>query len=297
MKILITILFVMVLHNGFVSSEPFIKNKGHIIFTEDFEKASLKEVLPNWDDHKNAAGMSLSTDVPKGSTGKKSLMMTYEAGKDEGAHLFKNFPEGHEVLYARFYIKFLTNNSHVHHLVKLGGYQPAVPYPLGLAGRRPNGTDFFMSGIELPDNVDWNWGFYTYWMHMEGRPDNYWGNVFFPVKEKAIPIGKWICVEFMIKLNSPFDSFNGEQAFWIDGEKILHLGEGFPKMVRKGGHFKEDYTGKAFPGYQWRNNDQLKLTLFWLNYYMTKGKKGQIDQILFDDIVVSNEYIGPLKRS
>lgn len=297
MKLFVCILTVLALRMGMAQTSESADVASDMVFVEDFEKSTVDEVAERWDDHKNTAGMSFSTDVPKGSTGKKSLMMTYVAGKDEGAHLFKSFPEGYEVLYARFYVKFLMDNSHVHHLVKLGGYQPAVPYPLGMAGRRPDGMDFFMSGIELPDNVNWNWGFYTYWMHMEGKPDNYWGNVFFPEIEKTIPIGKWICVEFMIKLNSPIDSFNGEQAFWIDGEKILHLGPGFPKMVRKGGHFKEAYSGKAFKGYQWRNNDQLKLTLFWLNYYMTKGKEGEIDQILFDDIVVSNKYIGPLKRN
>tara|TARA_R110002049_G_scaffold28018_5_gene96671 strand:- start:24864 stop:25727 length:864 start_codon:yes stop_codon:yes gene_type:complete len=272
------------------------KKETNTLFQEDFEKATLDEVFQNWSNRKNTKGMSFSQDVPNGSRGKKSLMMTYVAGKDEGAHLFKSFPEGHEKLYARFYVKFLTSRSPIHHLVKLGGYQPAAPYPLGLAGLKPNGEDFLMSGIELPDNKNWSWGFYTYWMHMMGSPKKYWGNVFLPETEKSIPLGEWICVEFMIKLNDPVHSFNGEQAFWINGKKILHLGMGFPKIQHSGGYFKESSSGIPFKGFQWRKNKKLKLTLFWLNYYMTKGVEGEVDQILFDDIVISNQYIGPLKK-
>lgn len=296
MKILLVLCCFVVLQDTFVhDGGNSLKKENRVIFHEDFEKASVEEVLQHWDDSKNSKGMSLSNDVPKGSSGKKSLMMTYAAGKNEGGHLFKSFPMGHEVLYARFYVKFLTGNSHIHHLVKLGGYQPAVPYPMGLAGLKPNGQDFLMSGIEFPDNKNWYWGFYTYWMHMAGSPKNYWGNVFFPETKQKAPIGKWICVEFMIKLNNPVDSFNGEQAFWINGEKILHLGEGFPQINQSGGYFKESSAGTPFKGYQWRNTEKLNLTLFWLNYYMTKGVEGEIDQILFDEVVVSNEYIGPLK--
>tara|TARA_R110001606_G_C15235710_1_gene635626 strand:- start:36 stop:332 length:297 start_codon:yes stop_codon:yes gene_type:complete len=98
----------------------------------------------------------------------------------------------------------------------------------------------------------------------------------------------------MIKLNNPVDSFNGEQAFWINGKKVLHLGEGFPKINQSGGYNEESSSGAPFQGYQWRNNEKLKLTLFWLNYYMTKGVEGEIDQILFDEVVVSDKYIGPL---
>ena len=125
MKILISVCCFIVLQDTFVyDGGNSLEKEDRVIFREDFEKASVEEVLQYWDDSKNSRGMSLSNDVPKGSSGKKSLMMTYVAGKNEGGHLFKSFPMGHEVLYARFYIKFLTANSHIHHLVKLGGYQP-----------------------------------------------------------------------------------------------------------------------------------------------------------------------------
>jgi hypothetical protein len=40
--------------------------------------------------------------------------------------------------------------------------------------------------------------------------------------------GAWLCIDLMVKMNSPVSSFNGEQAFWVDGEKKNHLGPGFP---------------------------------------------------------------------
>lgn len=278
-------------------SEKKTVKEQKLVFYEDFEARTIEDVAQQWNERKNLKGMSFSNDVPQGSRGKQSLKITYIAGKDEGGHLFKNFPEGYDQLYARFYVKFLTRKAKLHHLVKLGGYYPRVPYPQGKAGLKPSGADFFISGIETPDYNKWNWGFYTYWMHMAGSPNKYWGNVFFPKKAKKVPVGEWICVEFMIKVNNPVNSYNGEQAFWINGKKILHLGEGFPNMDRNGGWNLENADGIPFEGFQWRSDDRLKLSFFWLNYYMTKGAPGEIDQILFDDVVISKEYIGPLKNS
>ena len=265
------------------------------IFQEGFEYASIDEMLENWDDQKNTKGMSFSDDVPAGSSGKQALMMTYVAGENTGGHLFKELPEGYDSLYARFYVKFLTRESSIHHFVKIGGYYPSVAWPQGLAGMKPQGNDFFISGIESPLSQNWDWGFYTYWMHMHGRPDAYWGNVFYPEVPIELALDKWICVEFMIKLNDPVDAFNGEMAFWIDGKKRLHLGEGFPEVERSGGRYREGASASSypFPGFQWRNCEQLKITFFWLNYYMTKGNEGDIDKVLFDDIELSTEYIGP----
>jgi hypothetical protein len=40
----------------------------------------------------------------------------------------------------------------------------------------------------------------------------------------------------------------------------------------------------------------MKLNFFWLSYYMTDGKPGQIDKVLFDDVVISTQYNGPLSN-
>ncbi len=269
---------------------------GGIVFAEDFESRELDEVLARWNDRKNARGMTLVADVPPGSKGSKSLEMTYVAGENEGGHLFKQLPDNYDSLYARFYVKFLTRQSKIHHFVKLGGYNPPVGYPLGKAGLKPDGTDFFISGIECPMAKSWEWGFYTYWKDMQGSDrTGYWGNTFRPEKPVLMKQGEWTCVEFMLKLNNPESGTNGEQAFWINGEKILHLGENFP-LMSGGGNKIESKEGEPFPGFQWSSDESLKLNFFWLNYYMTKGNPGDVDKVLFDEIVVATNYIGPLKN-
>lgn len=293
---LLLIAVVVVLCYGCKMKKESIANQGReIIFSEGFEVLSIPEILINWNDTKNTKGMSLNNDVPESSKGKQSLMMTYNPGLDEGGHLYKSFPEGYDTLYARFYVKFLTRKSRIHHFVKMGGNNPPLPYPQGNAGKLPKGDDRFITGIE--PNKNFNWVFYTYWMHMFGNHNGYWGNTFLSDPVKKAPKEEWICVEFMIKLNDNINGSNGEQAFWINGEKILHLGKNFPKFNKKGGNYIESPTGANFKGFQWRKDEKLKLNYFWLSYYMTKGDKGEIEQVLFDDIVVATEYIGPMNSS
>jgi len=266
-----------------------------IVFQEDFEAASVEEMISQWDEVKNGRNMSFSTDIPEGSSGSQSLMMTYTPGQNTGGHLYKMFPEGYDSLYARFYVKFKANHSKVHHFVHLGGYNPPSSWPQGGAGVKPAGNERFTTGIE-PIGDKWSWDFYTYWMHMRGYadPNYFWGNIFHPDPPSPINRGEWICVELMMKINDPVDSYNGELAFWVNGEKIHHLGEGFPNGYWVWDKFYPHPDSSAFEGFQWRNDENLKLNFFWLLYYMTDGITGQTDQVFFDDVVISTEYIGPI---
>jgi hypothetical protein len=268
--------------------------KSGIIFQEDFEAVSIQEMISKWDEAKNSANMSFSGDVPAGSPGSQSLVMTYTQGQNTGGHLYKMFPEGYDSLFARFYVKFDASHSPVHHFVHMGGYYPPTTWPQGGAGTRPTGNERFTTGIE-PIGDHWSWDFYTYWMHMRGYadPNYFWGNTFHPDPPAPINRGEWICVELMMKVNDPVDSYNGEQAFWINGEKIHHLGEGFPNGYWVWDKFYPHPDSSAFEGFQWRNDDQLKINFFWLLYYMT-GETDQTEKVYFDDVVVSTEYIGPI---
>ncbi len=296
-----TLLFVIILFVASACSSQTTKHKAsgkpegpsaQVIFREGFE-GSLSEIFANWDDIKNGKGMSLSDDVPENSTGKQSLMMTYTPGKDDGGHLYKALPGGYDSLHARFYIKFLSPHSNVHHLVQLGGNYPPTKMPMGGAGTKPKGDDTFITCVE-PLGDKWEWGFYTYWMNMRHGPTgNYYGNYFPSAPPKKVEQEKWTCVEFMIKLNSPVNESNGEQALWINGEKIIHVGKGFPNGYWVWGNFHNNPDSLGFEGFQWRNSEQLKINLFWLSYYMTGGKDGEINKMLFDDVVISTGYIGP----
>jgi len=66
----------------------------------------------------------------------------------------------------------------------------------------------------------------------------------------------------MIKCNIPVDSFNGEQAFWINGQLILHLGEGFSNGYWIWDKFYPHSDSAAFEGFQWRSDEDLNINYF-----------------------------------
>ncbi len=288
MRIIIIIFFLASFGQSFGQNE-------HIILTEDFEAATIDDMLVQWNTTSGVATMSFSNDVHGQSQGSQSLMMTFTPGDNSSIYLYKMLEEGYDSLFARFYVKFSIGHSPIHHFVHMGGYNPPSRWPMGNAGIKPTGNDRFTTGIETYGG-NWSWDFYTYWMHMRGfaTPDIYYGNMFNPTPPADVIKGEWICVELMMKMNDPIDSFNGEQAFWINGEKIQHLGQGFPNGYWIWDKFNPQPDSLPFEGFQWRNDADLKINYFWLLYYMSKGIEGHIDTVYFDDVVVSTEYIGPM---
>ena len=129
-----------------------------VVFAESFEEATLNEVFLRWSDVSNGAGMSFDADTPALSSGMQSLRMTSELGANNGGHLYISFPAGHDLLYARFYVKFSNNCQPIHHFVHMGGYNPPTQWPQGGAGIRPDGTDRLTTGIE-PFGASWGWDF------------------------------------------------------------------------------------------------------------------------------------------
>ena len=264
-----------------------------IVLSEDFESPALSVIVTRWNDVSNLGGMSLSNDVPRGSTGKQSLMVTSVIGQNTGGHLYKMFDRGYDSLYYRFSVKFAVTCHPVHHFVHIGGYNPPTRWAQGGAGIRPTGNERFSSGIE-PMGNRWEWDFYSYWMHMRGnpQPNMYWGNDFNPIPAAKIKRGEWMRVDAMMKLNNPPTSFNGEQALWIDGRKIMHLKQGSPNGYWVWDSFHPHPDSAAFEGFQWRSDPNLKLNFFWLMLYMTQGTQGQIDTVWFDDVLVSTTNLG-----
>ena len=145
-------------------------------------------------------------------------------------------------------------------------------------GRVQGWLDIFGDwGREKPPG---RWGFYSYWCEMPASRDGkYWGHEPPGGDKVAVERGKWICVEFMIKLNDPGED-NGEQAFWIDGKCAGH-----------------------WTGYRWRTDSELKINFAWLLYYITDAAIGRSrgeakdEHVFFDDIVLATRYIGPRRRA
>lgn len=284
--------------DGGIESDP------DVIFVEMFEEESLSELFARWEDRAGAEIMSFSPLVPENSSGEQSFLMTHVGGQGTGCHLYRRFLPGHDRLHVRFYVRFDPDCYPIHHLVFFGGREPSYPWPVASAGIRPDGTDRFSTGLE-PMGAAWRWDFYTYWMEMRGAPDGkYWGNDFIQDPNLGVARGEWICVEAMIKVNSPLSESNGEQALWIDGrlwskdgQTISRLGPGFPNGKWVWDSFIPDPASPPFEGYRWRIIEELKINYLWLLFYITEAPAGHVSKVWFDHVVVARDYVGPMDSS
>lgn len=289
-----------------------------VIFAEDFEASSLTEIGKRWDTVKNSDVMSLSDDIPSGSGGRQSLLISQLAEKGTGADLYRRLDAGHNRLYTRMYVKFADDCEPVHHFgTCVGGNYPATPWPSVRAGQPTDGSKSFWVGIE-PFGERWQWDYYAYWCEMRGSPPRgqTWGNTFIHDESLMVRRGQWTCIEQMIRMNDVGDT-NGELALWINGRPVSHLGKGFPrgkwtfdKFVpgaegegvrwnhQKGDreYFQTADGGDPFEGFRFRTADQLNINFLWLYLYITKGTQGHANRVWFDDVVVATEYIGPLRQ-
>lgn len=289
-----------------------IEKDPSVLFAEDFEAGDLAELAKRWSDVSNKDGkvLAFSSDVPQSSRGRRSLQMTATLGQNTGGHLYKRLPREVEALFARFYVKFPPDAGYIHHFVHLGGYNPPTNYPQGGAGERPRGDDRITVGIEpwgdygrhSPPGV---WNFYAYWHEMKRSADGrYWGNSIQPEVPAVAPRGRWQCVEVMLKLNSAPEKRDGELALWLDGKLVMHVRRGTPRGEWTGMGFRVLKSGgEPFEGFSFRTDEKLKANFFWLLHYVTEdavrrnkvASPSPVCRVLFDDIVVSTAYVGPVR--
>ena len=261
-----------------------------VLFADSFASGNFKK----WGEDQTGGDTTrakVTTDPKLAYHGKHACQMTATRGKNNGGGLIKWLDKGHDEIYARFYVKFAKDAGYTHHFVHLNGSTKRWG-SFGKAGLKPNGKDFFTTGIE--PWFDWGknpppgkWIFYTYWPDMQGsRNGKYWGNHFQP-DSGNIPRDKWICIEVRVKMNTPGKK-DGEQTVWQDGKITGH-----------------------FTGFNWRTTEKLKTNIFWLMHYVTEKAFTHTDQhapkhkskantktntVWFDQIVVATQYIGPLQK-
>lgn len=288
-----------------------------VIFNEDFEQASLERIGSRWETVRNVEVMSLSSDVPSGSGGKQSLLMSQLAEKGTGGDLYRQLGDGYDKLYTRMYVKFADDCEPVHHFgTCVGGNNPATRWPSVRAGQPTKGDESFWLGVE-PFGSRWQWDYYTYWCDMRGSPPRgqTWGNSFIHDDTLKVRRGQWTCIEVMVRMNDVGDT-NGELALWIDGRQVSHLGKGFPRgkwvfdkfLPGQEGdgvrwnqttgdreYFKTSAGGDPFEGFRFRTAEPLQVNFLWLYLYITKGTRGHANRVWFDDVVLATEYIGPLQ--
>ncbi len=254
-----------------------------VIFSEDFESETLEG---NWVMY-HEFGDSINSGFEKRKRyvhgGGKSFRLTAvdRDGEESGSNLMYYFLPGEDKCYFRWYAMFAEDfdQGNLMHWVIIGGNRIDNQWSIfgqpDVAGTRPDGTDFFVTNLDT-----WrDWGrnpapgqlvFYSYFPEMKRDPDgHYWGNMFGPEKPFLIERSRWYCFEVMVKLNTP-GSNDGEQAFWVDGREIFRQ-----------------------TGIRWRDTRNLRLNLLMLDVYIHRAR--QDNTCWFDDVVISTDYIGPLK--
>jgi hypothetical protein len=250
-----------------------------VIFADDFEEGSLGE---GWAEINNPNRNVLSFADPGNAAGlgKRCLQVEAHLGKDTGGGLTRWF-DPPDTVFVRFYSRFDPACDYIHHFVGLRGNKGLNGADkwsgFGQAGMKPTGDERFSTRIEPWGNhgrsePPGRWNFYSYWHEMKASGDGkYWGNQFEVPAAPVVPRGSWICVEFMLKHNTPGQP-DGEQAFWIDG--VLQ------------GHWK---------GINWRKTAYLKANALNLESYVTeRWTKNPINRVWFDQVVVASQYIGPV---
>jgi hypothetical protein len=306
-----------------------IEKDPDVVFAENFE-GTVDEFVSHWESAAGKPILSKSDEVPPGSGGKQSLLLTRVVGGTDGYMDGGNFYRrlkndkggyGYDQLFFRFYMKFNKEHSPIHHYGgSFWGYNPPQPWSMGGAGVRPKGNQSWITQVE-PGNFD-QWTNYTYWQNMGGSPPKgqTWGNTF-EVGVPRPPVSKeqWICLEVMVKMNDIGDT-NGELAYWIDGKLdrdaegrvTSYQGKGFPSsgtwtfdkfkpyVTQMGitwdypqGKGVDLQGGKPFPGFAWRNVPELNVNAIWLYRYFSQPETGT-SKVWWDNLVIAKKYIGPL---
>ncbi len=256
-----------------------IDKHASVIFADNFEAGPLGE---NWDETSDTEGKTLQIveqQTTSDPVGKRALQVTATLDENTGGGLTKWF-ESSDQLFIRFYTKFDPQCDYVHHFCTLRANKSLQGKDrwsgFGGAGIKPDGSDRFSTAIEPWGNWgEWQppgqWNFYSYWHTMQPSPDGkFWGNGFRPESQPNIERDRWICVEMMIKHNTPAQD-DGEQAYWIDGE------------LR--GHWR---------GINWRTSPTLFANAFTLESYITdRWTKQKKNIVYFDNVVIAKQYIGP----
>jgi hypothetical protein len=300
-----------------------------VVRVEGFELSNLADLDSRWSDIKNEEGRALFLDhtAPPGGAGTRSLRVTATRGRNTGGYLYAVLDPGYDQLFLRFYVKFAPDYGFDHHFCSLGGEFDPPPYPVGRAGIRPD--NYWSSGVEPtasspqtypakqfpPPGI---WHFYTYWPEMrsfeneDGTGTRCYGNDFEPIQPVVAPRDRWICVEIMVKMNSAPEKTDGEQAMWIDGKLVAHFAPGVPVGYWLRDVFRNDTEkGKPFEGLRWRHDMRVTINKVKLENYVSDSAferseayarsdpdfliNTQQSTVWFDHVVVSREYVGPIK--
>ncbi len=281
----------------------------HVIFASDFENGIVEPLKIT------RKGVTALQDANIAFSGKGCAQITATKNIDEGGDIKIKWDKGVDTCFMRVYVRFDKDTLMPHHFINFRGHTNTYKYRWGGgAGLRPPGgkDGAFGTTLEPPKGEKGQWKFYSYWHEMrswqtvhgaaDGRPNAYYGNNFSAKDSPSLKRDEWICLEMMLKLNS-IGTHDGEQAFWIDGQKIGHWKKGSPEgtWIRESFHSygKWNKNPKPFEGYSWRSDDVLKINKATLQWYLSKNSSWpkmthDKNTVYFDNLVIATQYIGPM---
>jgi hypothetical protein len=289
-----------------------IENDPAVLFKEDFEEASILALLDRYSDHNGEdSSMALVGDIPVTGCGKTAGRFTASPSADTSS-VFRQLA-GIDEIYLRAYVKYQAGVNWHHTGISIKGYNPPSPWPLGLAGLKPNGDDDFSLALEPVYGVgskNPRFDVYAYWMRMHSWMDQpegdqaYYGNSLVHQRGFTADDDTWICVEVHLKLNSDLGSSAGTMLeLWKNDVPIAHFDDQTPLgcwikdkfcPVSAGAAECADYPSLCQEPYvpaelQWRSTGALQITGIGFGNYITEGTSGSVE---YDHVVVATTHIG-----
>jgi uncharacterized protein (TIGR03382 family) len=282
--------------------------KGGLGFSTWFLQSPFVECLGcATGNQENPNRILLTEDPDRVFEGNWALFMPAEAPDYQGASLVYRSCEGtkrtgctltnHEQLYFRAYVRLDPDHQRVHHFMSVSGSRPTKYWETdGNAGCRPNG--YRAAGTTVDFNPRHELFFYTYSKDMRCDSGGYcsgsyaqsicdgcaakempctngleccWGNHTNPIPLMVLERGRWVCLEMMMKLNTPGQA-DGQMAFWMDGQLGVQRSDMY-----------------------WRDVPELGLNKVFVQHYLEKGFASQSNRIAWDNLVASTEPIGCLQ--
>jgi len=273
-----------------------------VILVENFEAGELDP--KRWEEIRGADHIHFTTDPENVNSGKYAC--EFVCDQEVGDATAKTwFMPGYDTVFVRWYVKFAEDMGKTSHVFSSPIAQRTNDRwgwtKGGGAGHRP--VDAFWTTFEPVRSADAPlpgvWHFYTYWPEMhshetpEGKGETTWGNNFSPFEAQPVEKGRWVCMEVMLKSNTP-GKYDGEQAAWIDGKLVARFAPGVPRGYWLRDRFFNDPDREPFEGYNWRTRDDVKINCYSMGLYVSPGKGvAPVSRMWYDDVVLATEYIGP----
>ncbi len=292
-----------------------IENDASHLFKEDFEEASITAFVARYSDHNAKESMALVADPSDPLCGKTAGRFMASASTTT-SNVFRQLASVDEIYY-RAYVKYQGGVNWHHAGLSIKGYNPPSPWPLGLAGLRPEGDANFSLALEPVYGVgkpNPRFDVYAYWMKMRSWMDEpkgdsaYYGNSLVHRKDFTADDDTWVCVEVHLKLNTDLASSTGAVLeLWRNDESMKRFDHETPRGCWiKDSFCPEGATGTECTDYpslcskpyvpadlQWRSSAALQITGIGFGNYITEGVGGGVQ---FDHVVVAKTRIGCIRH-